>query len=83
MKVIENKHEKINLCFADLPIGHAYRDIDGYLCIKTNHDENDCSVPNCIALVGVHWAPYAERMEALVTPVEATLTVDGRRYVAM
>jgi hypothetical protein len=77
MTVIENKHTRTKLRFADLPIGYTYRDEDGYLCIKTNHDENDCSTPNCIAFLnGSFWEPNVEGMNKLVTPVEATLTLE-------
>lgn len=77
MKVIENKHTRAKVRFADLPIGYAYRDSDGYLCIKTNHDESDCPISNCIVFLNEsYWEPSVEGMDTLVTPVEATLTVE-------
>ena len=76
MKVVENKHARARVRFADLPIGHAYRDSDGYLCIKTNHDSDDTTF-NCIVFLdGSYWEPSGEDMDTLVFPVETTLTTE-------
>ena len=77
MKVVENKHTRAKIRFADLPIGYTYRDEDGYLCIKTNHEEEDCPTPNCIVFLNeTYWEPSVEGMDTFIIPVEATLTVE-------
>ena len=77
MKVVENKHARTRVRFADLPIGRPYRDSDGYLCIKTNHEEEYITTPNCICFLNTsYWEPSVEAMDTLVFPVEATLTTE-------
>ena len=77
MKVIENKKTVSQTTFADLCVGNVYRDADGSLCIKTDHDEDYCGKSNCIVFLDEYWCPEVESYEAVVTPVKATLTVEG------
>ena len=76
MRVIENKNERAKLTFADLPIGYAYRDKEGALCIKTDHDDLEVHY-NHIMYNNGGWEPHIEAMDTIVLPVEATLTVEG------
>ncbi len=75
MKVVDNSKIKATSSFADLPIGQAYYDNNGLLCIKTSeYEENE----NCI----VHekdsgWHADYESRSTIVRPVRTTLTIEG------
>ena len=60
--------------FGDLSIGQVYEDRDGVLCIKSgNGDFED----NCIALSGKEWESFRENPTHKVTPLVATLEIEG------
>lgn len=66
------KHEA-NAFFGDLPIGQAYEDKDGVLCIKTK--DTDCE-DNCICFVGEEWEANLESLTARVIPLVTTLEIE-------
>lgn len=74
MKVVDNRKNNIKLVFADLPVGHAYLDGDGILCIKTSPYEE---TENCIGFVDESWNPDYQNKSDWVTPIKTTLTIEG------
>ena len=73
MKVVDNRKKNIKVPFADLPIGQAYFDEDGILCIKTStYDEE-----NCICYQdGVWHADYQSKNDFVLTAT-VRLTIEG------
>lgn len=76
MKVVDNSKIKVTSTFADLPIGQAYYDHNGILCIKTsNYDSAD---ENCIVYSEEGaWHADSESRSNVVRPVMTTLTIEG------
>ena len=75
MKVIDNSKVKAAVAFADLPVGQAYYDLNGLLCIKTSpYDEGE----NCIVYKECEgWHADYESKSTIVRPVRTTLTIEG------
>ena len=75
MKVVDNSKIEVTSSFADLPIGQAYYDNNGLLCIKTSdYEENE----NCIAYKkNEGWHADFETRSNIVRPVRTTLTIEG------
>ena len=60
--------------FEELSIGQVYEDRDGVLCIKTGNGDFE---NNCIALSGKEWESFRENPTNKVTPLTATLEIEG------
>ena len=75
MKVVDNSKIKATSTFAELPIGQAYYDMNGLLCIKTSeYEENE----NCIVYENDKgWHADYESRSTIVRPVRTTLTIEG------
>jgi hypothetical protein len=75
MKVVDNRKINTVSTFADLPIGQAYYDNNGLLCIKTSeYEENE----NCIVFETEDgWHADFESRSTMVRPVRTTLTIEG------
>lgn len=75
MRVVDNSKIKATSTFADLPIGQAYYDMNGLLCIKTSdYEENE----NCIVYKeGEGWHADYEMSSTVVRPIRTTLTIEG------
>lgn len=75
MKVVDNSKVKAAVAFADLPIGQAYYDLNGLLCIKTSNYE-ECE--NCIVYKEDEgWHADFETRSTIIRPVRTTLTIEG------
>lgn len=72
MKVVDNSKIKATSKFADLPVGQAYYDNNGLLCIKTSENE-DCIVYE----KDVGWHADFETKSNVVRLVRTTLTIEG------
>lgn len=73
MKVVDNRKKNIKVPFADLPIGEAYFDEDGILCIKTSSYDDE----NCICYQDGGWNADYQNKNNFVLPVKVTLTIEG------
>lgn len=73
MKVVDNRKKNIKVPFADLPIGEAYFDEDGILCIKTSAYDDE----NCIYYKDEYWNTECQNKNDFVMPVKVTLTIEG------
>lgn len=74
MKVNDKRVKyEANAFFGDLPIGQAYEDKDGILCIKTNNTDNE---DNCICLVNEEWEASFESLTTKVIPLVTTLEIE-------
>ena len=75
MKVIDKRKQNVMVIVGDLPLGQAYLDRDGVLCIKTRDDgEGYCS---CLAYVDDKWGYDEEYCDTQVTPITTTLTIES------
>jgi hypothetical protein len=73
MKVVDNRKNKEMKTVGELPLGMAYLDKDGVLCIKTGDDgEGYCC---CLAYVNDEWRCDEEYFDVKVTPITTTLTI--------
>ena len=75
MKVIDKIEQGEMKTVDELPLGQAYLDGDGCLCIKTRGPvEGYCS---CLAYVDDKWHYDEEMKLTTVTPITTTLTIEG------
>jgi hypothetical protein len=75
MKVVDKRNNKEMKTVSELPLGIAYLDGDGYLCIKTRESvEGYCS---CLAYVDDEWHYDEEHEFTRVAPITTTLTIEG------
>jgi hypothetical protein len=73
MKVVDNRKNKEMKTVGELPLGMAYLDKDGILCVKTGDDgEGYCC---CLAYVNDEWQCDEEYFDVKVTPITTTLTI--------
>ena len=74
MKVVDKRKQDLKT-MNELPIGQAYLDSEGILCIKTREEDNGyCS---CLAYVNNEWKYDEEFHNAKVTPISITLTINN------
>ena len=74
MMTIKDTRAKNNVVnFVDLPIGHAYEDKEGVICIKTNTD--GCE-ENCICFIRGEWEANTEGLTTKVVPLKTTLLIE-------
>ena len=74
MKVVDERIQNEKKRVDELPLGQAYIDIDGYLCIKTREAvEGYCS---CLAYVDDKWQYDEEHKTTKVTPISTILTIE-------
>lgn len=76
MKVKDTRTQNDNtMAFANLPIGQAYEDFDGYLCIKVNdeHDKSNCLIYNHDV---ERWEACFEDTSTKVFPLTTTLLIE-------
>ena len=75
MVVVDKRKTNEAKIVDELPLGMAYYDRDGYLCIKTRESvEGYCS---CLAYVDGEWCYDEEQMHTRVTPITTTLTIES------
>lgn len=75
MKVVDNRKNKEMKTVDELPLGMAYLDRDGILCIKTRESlDGYCS---CLAYVDEEWRYDEEYASVEVIPITTTLTIEG------
>ena len=75
MKVIDKRKINEMKTVDELPLGMAYLDKDGVLCIKTRESiEGYCC---CLAYVDGEWHYDEEQKFTRVTPITTTLAVEG------
>ena len=65
------KNNKVN--FEDLPIGQAYEDAEGIICIKTWYGDTE---DNCISHINGAWESSTEGMTTKVIPLKTTLLIE-------
>ena len=74
MKVVDKRNNKEMKTVDELPLGMAYLDRDGVLCIKTREEiEGYCS---CLAYVDGEWRYDEEYLDVKVIPITTTLTIE-------
>ena len=75
MKVKDTRAQNNRVMFGDLPIGYAYEDSEGFLCIKTYHGSTQ---DNCLVYSTdrEEWEPGVEGTGTLVTPLKTTLLIE-------
>ena len=74
MKVVDKRMQNEMKTVEELPLGQAYLDRDGVLCIKTREPiEEYCC---CLAYVDDEWRYDEEYKLVKVTPILTTLTID-------
>ena len=74
MKVVDNRKNREMKTVKELPLGMAYLDRDGTLCIKTREEiEGYCS---CLAYVDDEWKYDEEYFDVKVIPITTTLTIE-------
>lgn len=74
MKVVDNRKQNEMVTVNELPLGQAYLDRDGILCIKTRESfDGYCS---CLAYVDDEWRHDEEYYDVKVTPITTTLTIE-------
>lgn len=74
MKVVDNRRNKETKTVNELPLGMAYLDREGILCIKTREEiEGYCS---CLAYVDDEWRYDEEYCDVKVIPITTTLTIE-------
>lgn len=76
MKVVDNRKENEMVTVNELPLGQAYLDRDGILCIKTNEAIEGHCYCCCLAYVGDEWRADEEYCDVKVIPVSTTLTIE-------
>lgn len=75
MKVKDTRTQDNKVKFADLPIGHAYEDSEGSLCIKICHGS---AQDNCLVYdtKGDEWTSSVEGTGTLVLPLKTPLLIE-------
>ena len=74
MKIVDNRKNREMKTISELPLGMAYLDKEGVLCIKTrDEDDGYCS---CLAYVDDEWRYDEEYFDTKVTPITTTLTIE-------
>ena len=75
MKVKDTRTQGNKVKFAELPIGHAYEDSEGLLCIKIYHESTQ---DNCLVYdaKGDEWTSSVEGTGTLVLPLKTTLLIE-------
>lgn len=74
MKVIDKRKNNEMKTVDELPVGQAYLDKDGVLCIKTREAvDGYCS---CLAYVDDEWHYDEEQMYTRVVLITTTLTIE-------
>lgn len=74
MKVVDKRTQNEMMTVDELPLGQAYLDKDGYLCIKTREAvKGYCS---CLVYISDKWYRGEEIRLTKVTPITTTLTVE-------
>lgn len=73
MEVIDKRSTPSTTTFEDLLIGDCYQDDGDNVCIKTNYDR--CIYYDAIA---GQWCSAGESLDSVVTPLKATITIEGR-----
>ena len=74
MKVVDKRTQTEKKTVGELPVGQAYLDRDGILCIKTRGEvEGYCS---CLAYLDDKWEYDEEYGDTQVTPITTTLTIE-------
>lgn len=74
MKVVDRKRQNEMKAVTELPLGMAYRDKEGVLCIKTR--EAQSGYCGCLAYVDDEWHEDEEHEYTRVLPITTTLTVE-------
>ena len=75
MKVVDKRTQTEKKTVGELPVGQAYLDRDGILCIKTRGEiEGYCS---CLVYVDDKWCYDKEADYTRVTPITTTLTIES------
>lgn len=64
----------VRVPFSKLKIGQVYEDKDKVLCIKTRTNKEQ---DNCICFVNGKWENFLEFSTTKVTPLIATLEIEG------
>lgn len=75
MKVIDKRKNNEMKTVNELPLGMAYLDKEGVLCIKTR--EANSGYCGCLAYVNEEWREDEEHQLTRVTPITTTLTIEG------
>ena len=74
MKVVDNRKNKETKTVNELPLGMAYLDKEGVLCIKTREAYNGYC--GCLAYVNDEWHEDEEYYDVKVVPITTTLTIE-------
>ena len=74
MKVVDNRKNSEMKTMTELPLGMAYLDKEGVLCIKTR--EASSGYCGCLAYVNDEWREEEEHEYSRVTPITTTLTIE-------
>ena len=74
MKVVDNRKNKETKTVNELPLGMAYLDKEGVLCIKTREAYNGYC--GCLAYVNDEWHEDEEYYDVKVDPITTTLTIE-------
>lgn len=67
--IIDNRSDKPAKIFDELEIGDFYEDRDGVLCLKISHSK-------CLYHSNGQWDNSDEELEATVSPLLATITIE-------
>ncbi len=73
MKVVDKRKDSEMKTVTELPLGQAYLDKEGVLCIKTR--ESMSGYCSCLAYVDDEWHEEEEHEFTRVTPITTTLTI--------
>jgi hypothetical protein len=75
MKVVDNRKNREMKTVTELPLGMAYLDKEGVLCIKTR--EAYSGYCGCLAYVNDEWHEDEEHEFTRVAPITTILTIEG------
>lgn len=74
MKVVDKRKQNKTMTVNELPLGAAYLDRDGILCIKTRDSIGGYCC--CLAYVDDEWRYDEEYLDVEVTPISTTLAIE-------
>lgn len=75
MKVVDKRNNKEMKTVDELPLGMAYLDRDGVLCIKTRESVGGYCC--CLAYVDGEWRYDEEYLDVKVIPITTTLAIEN------